>query len=98
MMNFVTNFFESQNLIIKTFYDIIITIINDLIKYVKFILYQLTITTKQLTYLLIKKVFANYNVSKQIITNRDKLFISTFHKKLRKFLKILKKMLTTFYS
>ena len=38
-INFITDFSESQDLITRTFYDMIATIINDLIKYVKFISY-----------------------------------------------------------
>ena len=87
-MNFVIKFSESQNSIMKTFYDIIATIINNLIKYVKFIFCQFTITIKQLTHLLIREIFANYDISKQIITNKNKLFTLTFHKKLQKSLKI----------
>ena len=61
-MNFITKFSKFQNSIIKTLYDMIAIIVNELIKYVKFVLYQFTITIKQLTYLLIKEIFANYNV------------------------------------
>ena len=49
-------------------------------------------------YLLIREMFADHEISKIIIINKDKLFISTFYKKLKKFLKINKKMFTTFYS
>lgn len=45
---------------------------------------------KQLTHLLIKEIFADYKIPKTIIINKDKLFISTFHKELRKSLKINK--------
>ena len=53
---------------------------------------------KQLTHLLIRKMFANHEVSEIIITNKDKLFTLTFYKELRKFLKMNKEIFTTFHS
>ena len=67
------------------------------IKYVKFVSCKLTITTKQLRYLLIKEVFADYEVSKKIVSNRDKLFIFTFFKEIRETLEIKEEMLIIFY-
>ena len=37
IMNFITEFSESQDLVTRTSYDIIITIMNEFTKYVKFI-------------------------------------------------------------
>ena len=51
-----------------------------------------------MTHLLIKEMFADYEILKIIITNKDKLFISTFYKELRKSLKINEKMFITFHS
>ena len=45
-MNFITDFSKSQNLITEALYNIIAIIINDFIKYVKFILYQLIMIIK----------------------------------------------------
>ena len=42
-------------------------------------------------------MFANYEISKIIIINKDKLFTLTFYKKLKKSLKINEEMFTTFY-
>ena len=97
-MNFITKFSKSQNSIIRTLYDIIIIIINNLIKYVKFVFYQLIIIIKQLTHLLIREVFTNYEISKIIIINKNKLFTLTFYKKLKKALKMNEKIFTIFHS
>lgn len=55
-------------------------------------------TIEQLIHLLIKEVFANHDVFKQIITDKNKLFTLTFQKKLRKSLKIQKGMFIAFHS
>lgn len=52
---------------------------------------------KQLAHLLIKKIFANYKILKQIIVIKNKLFILNFHKKLRKFLNTKKEISILFY-
>ena len=46
VINFVMRFLKSQNSIIETLYDMIAIIVDELIKYVKFISYQLTMTAK----------------------------------------------------
>ena len=55
-------------------------------------------TVEQLAHLLIKKIFSDHDVLEQIITNRDKLFMLTFYKKLRKLLKIQKDISIIFHS
>ena len=49
-------------------------------------------------YLLIKKIFTNYKISKKIVSNKDKLFISIFFDRIREALKIKEEILTIFYS
>ena len=43
-------------------------------------------------------MFANYKISKKIISNRDKLFILIFFDKLRKVLRIEERLFIVFYS
>ena len=68
-----------------------------LTKYVKFILYKLIIIAEQLGYLLIKEVFADYEINKQIIFDRDKLFTFTFFNALKKLLSVNIEILTIFH-
>ena len=43
-------------------------------------------------------MFTNYEISKKIILDRDKLFTLTFFNKVKKVLKIERELLTIFYS
>ena len=43
-------------------------------------------------------MFADHEISKIIIINKDKLFTLTFHKELRNFLKMNERMFITFHS
>ena len=83
---------------IEVLYNIIIIVINLLTKYAKFVLYKSTITSKQLRYLLIKKIFTNHEISEKIISDRDKLFTSTFFDKIRNALEIKEEISTIFHS
>ena len=98
ILNFIIKLLESKNKSIEVNYDIIYTLINKLTKYVKFIPYKITINIEQLLTLLLKKVFINYNIFKQIISDRNKLFTSKFSIELKKALKLKKEILIFFYS
>ena len=67
-------------------------------KYAKFILYKTTINVEQLGYILVKQMFIDYNILKQIVSNRDKLFISKFSIEMWKAFNMEEEMLTLFYS
>ena len=53
-------------------------IINHLIKYIYILLYKEMYIVKNLTYTFFKTVLANYKLLKEIIFNKDKLFIFKF--------------------
>ena len=57
-------------------YNIILVIIERLIKYLIYILYKKSSTIKRLAFAFLLKVVTNYKVPKKIIFNRNKLFIS----------------------
>ncbi|KAF0328340.1 hypothetical protein GQ607_004492, partial [Colletotrichum asianum] len=48
------------------------------IKYTYFILYKEINNTKKYTYIFFKYIITNYKIFKEIILNRDKIFISNF--------------------
>ncbi|KAF0315403.1 hypothetical protein GQ607_017374, partial [Colletotrichum asianum] len=49
-----------------------------LIKYTYFILYKEISNTKKYTYILLKYIISNYRILKEVILNRDKIFILKF--------------------
>ncbi|KAF0314951.1 hypothetical protein GQ607_017814, partial [Colletotrichum asianum] len=48
------------------------------IKYTYFILYKEINNTKEYTYIFLKYIITNYKILKEIILNRDKIFILKF--------------------
>jgi hypothetical protein len=59
-------------------YDAILIVTDRLIKYAYFILYKEDSTTEELAYTFNRNVITNYGISEEIISNKDKLFISNF--------------------
>ncbi|KAF0316405.1 hypothetical protein GQ607_016328, partial [Colletotrichum asianum] len=49
-----------------------------LIKYTYFILYKEISNTKEYTYIFLKYIITNYRIFKEIILNRDNIFILKF--------------------
>ena len=75
-IGFIIRLLKSENLYIKTIYNTIIIIINKLLKNAIFILLKKTYTVTQITN--IKFVFAEHKLLKNLILNKNKLFISKF--------------------
>jgi hypothetical protein len=57
-------------------------ITDRLIKYAYFIPYKEGLTAEELAYIFNRNIIANYRIPEEIISNRDKLFISNFWKSL----------------
>jgi hypothetical protein len=77
-LDFIVKLPPSVKLIIKVVFDSILVIINRLIKYGYFILYKESLLVKKLAYAFNKYIIGNYGISKKIINDKDKLFISRF--------------------
>ena len=58
--------------------NIIMTVTDKFIKYIELILTRKNISTKTLTHILINEVIKNYEMSKTINLDKDKLFIFKF--------------------
>jgi hypothetical protein len=58
--------------------DSILTIVDRLIKYTMFISFKKTATASVLTYTILQELINNHRLSKEFITDRDKLFTSKF--------------------
>jgi hypothetical protein len=61
-----------------TVYNSILTINDDLIKYIYLLLYKESSTAEELAYAITRTVFAQYGTPEIIIIDRDKLFNSQF--------------------
>jgi hypothetical protein len=82
---------------IEVVYDSILIIINRLIKYAYFISYKEELIVENLVYAFNRNVIANHEILEEIISNRDKLFISKFWKSLINQLRIYQKLLIVYH-
>ena len=77
-MNFIVKLSLLKKLLTKVFYDLILTIVNWLMKEVQFILYKKVSNAEELAYTFLRNITALQDLSDKIILNRDKLFMSNF--------------------
>jgi hypothetical protein len=68
----------SRDPIIGVEYDSILVITDKLTKYIYIILYLEASTAEDLAYTFLRVVVANYSALEEMISDRDKLFISRF--------------------
>ena len=78
VMNFIVKLSSSKKFLTKVSYDSILTVVNWFIKKVKFILYRKVSDTEELVYMFLQNVTTLQDLSKKIISYRDKLFILNF--------------------
>jgi hypothetical protein len=76
ILDFVIKLLLSRDPIIRIEYDSILVIIDRLTKYTYIILYLKASIIKDLTYMFLKVVVINYNALEEMISDRNKLFIS----------------------
>ena len=69
---------KSTNLATKDKYNLILIIVNKLIKYLYIIVYKEKFIVEQLNYIVLNQLIRYYNIFKKLISNRDKLFISNY--------------------
>ena len=77
-MNFIVKLPLSKKLLTEVFYNLILTIVNWLMKEVQFISYKKASNAEELAYTFLQNVTALQDLPDEIIFNRDKLFISNF--------------------
>jgi len=77
-MNFIIKLLKLTNLTIEDKYDLILIMIDKLIKYSHVIACKKKFTTKQLKYIVLNQLIRYYNILKELISNRDKLFTSNY--------------------
>ena len=78
VMNFIVKLSLSKKPLTEVFYNSILTIVNQLIKEVWFIPYKKVSNAEELTYIFLQNVTALQDLSDEIISDWDKLFISNF--------------------
>jgi hypothetical protein len=66
----------SQDPITRIEYDSILVIIDRLTKYTYIILYLETNTIEDLVYIFLRIMVTNYNIPEEMISDKNKLFIS----------------------
>jgi hypothetical protein len=81
-LDFIVKLPPSKEVFTGVTYDFILVVTNRLIKYAYFILYKKGLTAEELAYTFNRNIITNYEILEEIISNRDKLFISNFWKSL----------------
>ena len=97
VMNFIVKLSFSKKLLTKVFYNLILTIVNWLIKKVWFILYKKVSNAEELAYIFLQNITTLQDLFNKIISDRDKLFMSNFWTALTKQLELLHKMSTVYH-
>ena len=75
---FIIKLLKSKNLIIKKKYNIILVIVDRLLKYSYIISFKEKYKAKQLEIILIYTFIQYYKILKRITCNRDKFFMSNY--------------------
>jgi len=96
-MNFITKLLTLKNPAWGVKFNSILTIVDRLIKYIMFISFKKTTTASVLMYTILQELVSNHGLSKEFITDRDKLFTSKFWETLTAELRINHKMSTTYH-
>ncbi len=78
LLDFIIKLFLFKNLMTNISYNNILVITNRLTKYIYFVNYLKIFNVEDLIYTFLQTIFANHNISAEIILDRDKLFISKF--------------------
>jgi hypothetical protein len=77
-LDFIVKLLPSKEAFIGITYNSILIVTDRLTKYAHFIFYKEGVTAEELIYIFNRNIIINYEISEEIISNRDKLFISNF--------------------
>jgi hypothetical protein len=98
VLDFVIKLLLSRDPIIGVEYNSILVIMDKLIKYTYFIFYLKASIVEDLVYMFLRVILANHSVPEEIISNRDKFFISKFWKVFTALLGIKQKLSISFHT
>lgn len=82
----------------KVKYDLILVIMDRLMKYVYFLLWKKLSIAENLAYQFQRNIYANHRMSEEIISDRDKLFIFKFWKMFTVLMEMSHQMSIVFHS
>ena len=77
-MNFIIKLLLSKKFLTGVIYDLILIIVDQLMKKVRFLPYKEASDAEELTYTFLQNVIMLQGLSNKIIFNRDKLFTLRF--------------------
>ncbi len=77
-MDFIVKLLKSRDLVTGDIFDLIIVIIDKLIKYTILIPYKETYKVNQLGYILLDRLIRDYSIPGSITSDRDRLFTSYY--------------------
>jgi hypothetical protein len=77
-MNFIIKLSKSTNLATEERYNLILVMIDKLIKYLYIIACKEKFTAEQLRYIVLNRLIRYHNIFKELINDRDKLFTSNY--------------------
>ena len=96
IMNFIIDLSRSKWR--DEIYNVCLVIIDRYIKMILYIAYNKKITTVELTELVFEKVILQYDMSFEIVLNKDSVFTSVYWLKICYYLKIKRRLNTVFHS
>ena len=77
-MNFIIKLSKSADSVIEELYDSILIMIDRLIKYNHLISFSEKYSADQLKFIVLNKLIQYHDISKEITSDRDKLFTSNY--------------------
>jgi len=78
MINFIIKLSKSTNLATEERYNLILIMINKLIKYSHIIACKEKFIAEQLRYIVLNRLIRYHDILKELISDRDKLFTSNY--------------------
>jgi hypothetical protein len=81
-LDFIIKLPLSKETLTGIIYNSILVVTDRLIKYAYFISYKEGSTAEELVYIFNRNIIANYGILEEIISDKNKLFISNFWKSL----------------
>ena len=96
-MNFIIKLLESEKLVTKITYDSILIIIDRLIKYLHLISFKESYSADQLEFIVLNRLIRYHDISKEMTSDRDKLFTSNYWKTFISLLSTKSKLSTAYH-
>ena len=98
VINFIVKLPPSKKPLTEVIYNSILIIVDQLTKKVRFLPYKEVSNAEELTYTFLRNVIVLQELSDEIISDRDKLFILRFWMTLTRQLRLSHKLSTTYHS